>query len=98
MACRNLLSLAKAVHECIRPGEKIPVDGEVISGRATLDQSAITGESMPIEVSPGSHVFAAALAASGLLPPILAAAAQSLPDLGYSPTQHGCYGKANIGG
>jgi Cd2+/Zn2+-exporting ATPase/Cu+-exporting ATPase len=51
----------------VRPGEKIPVDGEVISGHATLDQSAITGESMPVEVAPGSHVFAAALARLGSL-------------------------------
>ncbi|MEW6319378.1 MAG: cation-translocating P-type ATPase, partial [Pseudomonadota bacterium] len=51
----------------VRPGEKIPVDGEVISGRATIDQSAITGESMPAEVAPGSHVFAATIAKLGNL-------------------------------
>jgi Cd2+/Zn2+-exporting ATPase/Cu+-exporting ATPase len=51
----------------VRPGEKIPVDGEVIAGHATLDQSAITGESMPVEVSPGSHVFAATIARLGSL-------------------------------
>ncbi|OGO67850.1 MAG: ATPase P [Chloroflexi bacterium RBG_19FT_COMBO_62_14] len=49
----------------VRPGEKIPVDGEVIAGHATVDQSAITGESMPVEVAPGSHVFAATLAKLG---------------------------------
>lgn len=51
----------------VRPGEKIPVDGEVISGHATVDQSSITGESMPIEVSNGSHVFAATIAKLGSL-------------------------------
>ncbi|MGE5373720.1 MAG: heavy metal translocating P-type ATPase [Bacteroidota bacterium] len=51
----------------VRPGEKIPVDGEVISGFATLDQSAITGESMPVEVTGGNHVFAATLAKLGSL-------------------------------
>ena len=51
----------------VRPGEKIPVDGEVISGYATLDQSAITGESMPVDVAIGSHVFAATLAKLGSL-------------------------------
>ncbi len=51
----------------IRPGEKIPVDGEVISGHATLDQSAITGESMPVEVANGSRVFAATIAKLGSL-------------------------------
>jgi Cd2+/Zn2+-exporting ATPase/Cu+-exporting ATPase len=51
----------------VRPGEKIPVDGEVIAGQATLDQSAITGEAMPVEAAPGSQVFAASLARLGSL-------------------------------
>ncbi len=51
----------------VRPGEKIPVDGEVISGYATIDQSTITGESMPVDVTAGSHVFAATLAKLGSL-------------------------------
>jgi Cd2+/Zn2+-exporting ATPase/Cu+-exporting ATPase len=49
----------------VRPGESIPVDGEVMSGQATIDQAAITGESMPVEVSAGSHVFAATIARLG---------------------------------
>jgi Cd2+/Zn2+-exporting ATPase/Cu+-exporting ATPase len=49
----------------VRPGEKIPVDGEVISGHATVDQAAITGVSMPVEVASGSHVFAATMARLG---------------------------------
>lgn len=51
----------------VRPGEKIPVDGEVISGQATIDQSMITGESMPVDTSAGSHVFAATIATLGSL-------------------------------
>ena len=51
----------------IRPGEQIPVDGEVISGHAIIDQSTITGESMPIEAGPGTKVFAATLASQGSL-------------------------------
>lgn len=51
----------------VRPGEKIPVDGEVISGHATVDQSVITGESMPVEVAEGSRVFAATFARLGSL-------------------------------
>lgn len=51
----------------VRPGEKIPVDGDVISGQATIDQSAITGESMPVEVSSGSQVFAATILRLGSL-------------------------------
>ncbi len=51
----------------VRPGEKIPVDGEVVSGYATIDQSTITGESMPVDVTDGSHVFAATIAKLGSL-------------------------------
>lgn len=51
----------------VRPGEKIPVDGEVIDGQATIDQAAITGESMPVEVTKGSQVFAATIAKLGSL-------------------------------
>jgi len=51
----------------VRPGEKIPVDGEVISGQATVDQAAITGESMPVEVTEGAKVYAATLAKLGSL-------------------------------
>jgi Cd2+/Zn2+-exporting ATPase/Cu+-exporting ATPase len=51
----------------VRPGEKIPVDGQVIDGQATVDQSAITGESMPVEIAPGSQVFAATIAQLGAL-------------------------------
>ncbi len=51
----------------VRPGEKIPVDGEVIAGQAAVDQSAITGESMPVEAGPGAKVFAATIAQLGSL-------------------------------
>jgi P-type Cu+ transporter len=51
----------------VRPGESIPVDGEVLAGQATVDQAAITGESMPVEAGPGSHVYAATLARLGYL-------------------------------
>lgn len=51
----------------VRPGDKIPVDGEVVAGQATVDQAAITGESMPAEAGPGAHVFAASIARLGHL-------------------------------
>jgi len=51
----------------VRPGEKIPVDGEVVSGQATLDQSAVTGEAMPVEAGVGVRVFAATLVRQGSL-------------------------------
>lgn len=51
----------------VRPGEQIPVDGEVIAGQATVNQAAITGESMPVEAGPGARVFAATFAQLGSL-------------------------------
>jgi P-type Cu+ transporter len=51
----------------VRPGEMIPVDGEVIAGHATVDQSTITGESMPVEAGIGARVYAATLASQGSL-------------------------------
>lgn len=51
----------------VRPGEAIPIDGEVIAGHAWVDQAAITGESMPVEAGPGATVFAASYAHSGML-------------------------------
>jgi Cu+-exporting ATPase len=51
----------------VRPGEQIPVDGEIILGQATIDQATITGESMPVEARPGSQVFAATFARFGSL-------------------------------
>jgi Zn2+/Cd2+-exporting ATPase len=51
----------------VRPGERIAVDGTVVDGRAAVDQSAITGESMHEDVAPGSPVFAGTVALDGLL-------------------------------
>lgn len=49
----------------VRPGEKIPVDGTVVGGAATVDLSAITGEPMPVEVGTGDEVYAATIAQGG---------------------------------
>jgi P-type Cu+ transporter len=51
----------------VRPGEAIPVDGEVVAGQATVNQAAITGESMPVEAGVGTTVFAATQASLGSL-------------------------------
>jgi Zn2+/Cd2+-exporting ATPase len=51
----------------VRPGERIAVDGTVLEGRAAVDQSAITGESVYEDVGPGSPVFAGTIALDGLL-------------------------------
>ena len=49
----------------VRPGEQIPVDGEVTSGSTTVDQSALTGESMPAEKSAGDTVYAGTMNGAG---------------------------------
>jgi Cu+-exporting ATPase len=51
----------------IRPGERIPVDGKVVSGRSAVDQSPFTGESLPVDKSPGDKVFAGTLNQFGSL-------------------------------
>lgn len=51
----------------VRPGEQVPVDGEVIGGQAVIDQSMLTGEPLPVEVGPGARVLAASLVSQGAL-------------------------------
>jgi Zn2+/Cd2+-exporting ATPase len=54
-------------HVIIKPGERIPVDGSIIQGHSLVDQSPITGESMPISKSPGNSVFAGSINGQGSL-------------------------------
>jgi Cu+-exporting ATPase len=49
----------------IKPGGKIPVDGTVVSGNTTIDESALTGESMPVDKKEGDNVFAATINTTG---------------------------------
>src|ERR1043165_4083468 len=49
----------------VRPGEKIPVDGTVVNGRSSVDESMLTGESIPVEKRPGDDVYGATINATG---------------------------------
>ena len=49
----------------VRPGEKVPVDGELIDGRVSIDESLVTGESMPVTKEPGAKVIAGSLNKTG---------------------------------
>lgn len=51
----------------VKPGERLPVDGVVVRGTSTCDQSPITGESVPVYKEPGSDVFSATINGSGAL-------------------------------
>jgi cation-transporting ATPase V len=51
----------------VRPGEKIPVDGEVTGGSSAVDESMLTGESVPVDKGPGDRVAGATLNTSGVL-------------------------------
>ncbi len=49
----------------VRPGEKVPVDGIIVEGRSALDESMLTGESLPVEKEPGDTVIGATLNKTG---------------------------------
>ncbi|HEY9725791.1 MAG TPA: heavy metal translocating P-type ATPase, partial [Chroococcales cyanobacterium] len=49
----------------VRPGEKIPVDGEVIDGASTVDEAMVTGESVPVKKQPGDEVIGATINKTG---------------------------------
>ncbi len=51
----------------VHPGERIPLDGLVLDGESTVDQAALTGESLPLDVKSGDHVFAGSVNLSGVL-------------------------------
>ena len=62
----------------VRPGERIGLDGEVLSGQSSIDQAPITGESLPVEKGPGDKVFAGTINQAGALEyKVTAAAGQS---------------------
>jgi Cd2+/Zn2+-exporting ATPase len=65
----------------VRPGERFPVDGEVVEGAAAVDESIITGEPLPVEKTPGSPIFAGSIDTNGsLLVRMTKAAGESMLD------------------
>lgn len=51
----------------VKPGEKIPVDGEIVEGRSAIDESMLTGESVPVDKTAGDSVFGATINKNGFL-------------------------------
>ncbi|CAN5209936.1 heavy metal translocating P-type ATPase [soil metagenome] len=49
----------------VRPGERVPVDGEIVEGRVSIDESLVTGESMPVTKEPGGKVIAGSINKTG---------------------------------
>jgi heavy metal translocating P-type ATPase len=63
----NLSDLRAGDVVLVRPGGRVPVDGQVVGGHSFIDQAAITGESMPVEKIPGARVYAGTVNQSGVL-------------------------------
>ncbi len=60
-------SLVVGDHIIVKPGERIPMDGQVLKGQSSVNQAPITGESVPVEKSPGAEVFAGTINGDDLL-------------------------------
>lgn len=64
---RLVEDLSKGDIIIVRPGEHIPIDGEITDGNTSVNQAAITGESIPVKKEPGDDVFAASLNENGVI-------------------------------
>jgi len=60
-----LEEVAKGDRLRVRPGERIPVDGEIVEGRSAVDESMVTGESVPVEKAPGARAIGGTLNGQG---------------------------------
>lgn len=54
-------------HILVKPGEKIPVDGKLITGESSVDESMLTGESIPVEKAVGDHVYGGSINRQGVM-------------------------------
>ena len=59
--------LRRGDHFLVRPGESLATDGRIVEGSTSLDESAVTGESVPVDKGPGDEVFAASLNGQGAI-------------------------------
>jgi Cu+-exporting ATPase len=65
----------------LRPGDRLPADGKVIEGRSAVDQSLLTGESLPVDIGPGDQVIGGSLNGNGVIAvEVTAIGAQSMLD------------------
>jgi Zn2+/Cd2+-exporting ATPase len=74
---RDVKAIELGARVRVRPGERIGLDGEVVSGSSTIDQAPITGESLPVEKTIGDKVFAGTINQSGSLEYSVTAAANN---------------------
>lgn len=70
-------ALAAGDHVLVRPGERVPADAEILAGASDLDESVITGETLPRAAGPGARVWAGSLNGSGALTLRVTAAGES---------------------
>ncbi len=63
----QLYEVVAGMEMLVKPGERIPVDGEVLAGTSSVDESLLTGESMPVEKTTGTPVFAGTINGTGSL-------------------------------
>jgi len=74
---QEVKSVELGAHVRVKPGERIALDGEVVSGNSTIDQAPITGESLPVEKNVGDKVFAGTINQAGSLEYTVTAAANN---------------------
>ncbi|WP_340084968.1 copper-translocating P-type ATPase [Siminovitchia sp. FSL H7-0308] len=63
----DITELRHGDHVLVRPGEKVPVDGEIIEGKSTIDESMLTGESVPVEKETGDEAIGGSVNGEGSL-------------------------------